>query len=209
MGAYYEVSWRRSLKQLALPLLMKSEIISLRNLSMVAAWTWWPSTSRGTGTTACPATTSTGRSAWAAGPTPGVTSGLQCYRSTSLTSSICTDRSTMWTFTLEAFWSNRTTTLWLVQFFKCIIGDQFARLKKGDRFFYDLGTDSNVMFSSEELREIRKSSLARLICDNSDVDRVQPFVLKLPISNTNALRSCDEETIPRLNLNVFNRNNSR
>jgi len=93
--------------------------------------------------------------------------------------------------------------------FKCIIGDQFARLKKGDRFFYDLGTDSNVMFSSEELREIRKSSLARLICDNSDVDRVQPFVLKLPISNTNALRSCDEESIPRLNLNVFNRNNSR
>merc|ERR1712157_646320 len=30
--------------------------------------------------------------------------------------------------------------------FKCIIGDQFARLKKGDRFFYDLGTDSNLMF---------------------------------------------------------------
>ncbi len=23
--------------------------------------------------------------------------------------------------------------------FNCIIGDQFARLKKGDRFFYDLG----------------------------------------------------------------------
>jgi len=93
--------------------------------------------------------------------------------------------------------------------FKCIIGDQFARLKKGDRFFYDLGVEANVMFSSEELREIRKASLARLICDNSDVDRVQPFVLKLPISNTNALRSCDEESIPRLNLNVFNRNNSR
>merc|ERR1712108_133024 len=92
--------------------------------------------------------------------------------------------------------------------FKCIIGDQFARLKKGDRFFYDHGNDSNIMFSSDELQEIRKSSLARLICDNSDVDRVQPFVMKLPFSKTNALRSCDEDSIPRLNLNVFNRNNS-
>jgi len=94
--------------------------------------------------------------------------------------------------------------------FKCIIGDQFARLKKGDRFFYDHGNDSNIMFSSDELQEIRKSSLARLICDNSDVDRVQPFVMKLPFSKTNAYRSCDEEeSIPRLNLNVFNRNNFR
>ena len=93
--------------------------------------------------------------------------------------------------------------------FKCIIGDQFARLKKGDRFFYDLGTDSNIMFSTQELQEIRKSNLARLICDNSDVERVQPFVLKLPISNTNALRSCNEESIPRMDLNVFNRNNFR
>ena len=93
--------------------------------------------------------------------------------------------------------------------FKCIIGDQFARLKKGDRFFYDLGIDSNIMFSTEELQEIRKSNLARLICDNSDVKRVQPLVLKLPISSTNALRSCEEESIPRLNLNVFNRNKFR
>ena len=26
--------------------------------------------------------------------------------------------------------------------FLCILGDQFARLKKGDRFFYDLGKQS-------------------------------------------------------------------
>jgi len=90
--------------------------------------------------------------------------------------------------------------------FKCIIGDQFARLKKGDRFFYDLGTDQNTRFEQRELAEIRKTSLARLICDNSNVDRVQPFVLKLPISNANAIRSCEEESIPRVNLNVFNRN---
>ena len=26
--------------------------------------------------------------------------------------------------------------------FLCLIGDQFARLKKGDRYFYDLGAHS-------------------------------------------------------------------
>ena len=90
--------------------------------------------------------------------------------------------------------------------FKCIIGDQFARLKKGDRYFYDLGVDINTRFSQQELDEIRKASLARLICDNSDVDSVQPFVLKLPLSNANAIRSCNEQTIPMLNLNMFARN---
>merc|ERR1719431_1443600 len=90
--------------------------------------------------------------------------------------------------------------------FKCIIGDQFARLKKGDRYFYDLGVDTNTRFSQLELDQIRKASLARLICDNSDVDSVQPFVLKLPLSNTNAIRSCNEQTIPRLDLNIFSRN---
>ena len=33
--------------------------------------------------------------------------------------------------------------------FKCIIGDQFARLKIGDRFFYDLGVDTNTMFNQQ------------------------------------------------------------
>ena len=38
--------------------------------------------------------------------------------------------------------------------FKCIIGDQFARLKKGDRFFYDLGNDSNIAFSLPQLNQV-------------------------------------------------------
>ena len=39
--------------------------------------------------------------------------------------------------------------------FKCIIGDQFARLKKGDRFFYDLGLDENLAFSLSQLNEVK------------------------------------------------------
>ncbi len=50
--------------------------------------------------------------------------------------------------------------------FLCIIGDTFARLRCGDRFFYDLDADPVVMFSGRQLRELRKTSLARseLIC---------------------------------------------
>ncbi len=52
--------------------------------------------------------------------------------------------------------------------FKCIVGDQFARLKLGDRFFYDLGLDRNTRFTEDQLREIRKTSMARILCDNTD-----------------------------------------
>ena len=37
--------------------------------------------------------------------------------------------------------------------FKCIIADTFARLKIGDRFFYDLGlNNSNTKFSPVQLQ---------------------------------------------------------
>ncbi len=45
---------------------------------------------------------------------------------------------------------------------------QFARLKLGDRFFYDLGLDPNTRFSEQQLQEIRKTSMARILCDNTD-----------------------------------------
>ena len=40
----------------------------------------------------------------------------------------------------------------------CILGDQFARLKKGDRFFYDLGGQTGS-FSSQQLDEVREDTL--------------------------------------------------
>ena len=67
--------------------------------------------------------------------------------------------------------------------FKCIIGDQFARLKKGDKFFYDLGVDQKRAFTLGQLDEIRKTSMARIICDNTDdIDRIQPLAFKMPTS---------------------------
>jgi len=89
--------------------------------------------------------------------------------------------------------------------FKCIIGDQFARLKKGDKFFHDLGVDQRRAFTQGQLDQIRMTSMARVICDNTDdVDRIQPLAFKMPTSRSNAMRLCSESTIPRVDLNVFN-----
>ena len=42
--------------------------------------------------------------------------------------------------------------------FLCIIGDQFSRLKKGDRFFYDLGKQTGS-FTKRNYFQIRYISL--------------------------------------------------
>jgi len=91
--------------------------------------------------------------------------------------------------------------------FKCIIGDQFARLKKGDRFFYDLGVDNNIGFTEQQLDQVRRTSMARIICDNTDdIDRIQPLAFKMPTSRANAMRACTEDSIPKVNLGVFKEN---
>ena len=81
------------------------------------------------------------------------------------------------------------------------------RLKLGDRFFYDLDVDPNVKFSPRQLQEIRKTSLARIICDNTDsIKKIQPMVFKLPDSSrTNAVVDCNSplQLIPSVDLTVF------
>ena len=47
-----------------------------------------------------------------------------------------------------------------------IIASQFARLRRGDRFFYEDNTDPNVSFTLAELNEIRKATFAKIMCNN-------------------------------------------
>jgi len=52
--------------------------------------------------------------------------------------------------------------------FACIIGIQFQKLKKCDRFWYE-NDDANLKFSEAQLNEIRKITLAKVVCENCDV----------------------------------------
>jgi len=84
--------------------------------------------------------------------------------------------------------------------FACIIGQQFLNLRKGDRFWYESG-DHPGAFSPSQLQEIRKTSLARVICDcMDDVDQIQPFVFLQPDPKLNPRSSCTGSTIPQLDL---------
>ncbi|XP_049292121.1 peroxidase-like isoform X1 [Anopheles funestus] len=85
---------------------------------------------------------------------------------------------------------------------RCILKEQFHRTRKGDRFFYENGNH----LTTAQLAEIRKASMAKILCENSLLNRVpemkqiQPFPFKLP-SNTNPLRLCT--TYPLPNYRVF------
>ncbi|XP_076051646.1 salivary peroxidase/catechol oxidase-like [Oratosquilla oratoria] len=89
--------------------------------------------------------------------------------------------------------------------FLCVVGDQFARLRKADRFFYDLGGQAGS-FNEVQLGEIRKSSWSRIICDNSDgIQVIQPLSFRLPDGGFNQLVRCDGPQIPRVDLRAWAR----
>lgn len=57
--------------------------------------------------------------------------------------------------------------------FYCIMAEQFTRTRQGDRFWYE-GTGSGK-FTLPQLREIRKASVSRLLCDNGkNIKKMQP-----------------------------------
>lgn len=62
--------------------------------------------------------------------------------------------------------------------FACIIVSQFAELKKGDRFYYEnapvAGQTLSSAFTGPQLREIKKNTMARIICNDYDVGSIQP-----------------------------------
>ncbi|XP_066966449.1 peroxidase-like [Macrobrachium rosenbergii] len=89
--------------------------------------------------------------------------------------------------------------------FACILGQQFLNLRRGDRFWFENGGFVSAL-SPEQLRELRKVTLARVLCDNlDDIDEIQPFVFRPPTENGRNLRvSCsNEESIPTMDLSFW------
>uniref|UniRef100_A0A915Q5C3 peroxidase n=1 Tax=Setaria digitata TaxID=48799 RepID=A0A915Q5C3_9BILA len=74
--------------------------------------------------------------------------------------------------------------------FACIIGPQFKRTRDGDRFYYE----NPGIFTKAQLKEIRKSSFSRLLCDNGDnIDKVPRESFRI-----GQITSCSK--IPKMNL---------
>ncbi|KAI6185441.1 Leucine-rich repeat and Immunoglobulin I-set and heme peroxidase domain containing protein [Aphelenchoides besseyi] len=73
--------------------------------------------------------------------------------------------------------------------FACIIGDQFKRLRDGDRFWYE----NPDVFSTLQLQQLRKSNLAKVICNNADsIEHVQNDVFKYVGEDKQMFRKCSE-----------------
>jgi peroxidase len=72
--------------------------------------------------------------------------------------------------------------------FSCIIGDQFRRLRDGDRFWYE----NAGVFTPLQLQQIKKTSLAKVLCNNGDaIDRVQEDPFLFVGTDGKRFRQCD------------------
>lgn len=74
--------------------------------------------------------------------------------------------------------------------FACIQGLTFQNLRDGDRFWYE----NPGIFTQQQRQEIEKASLSRVICDNTDVNAIQPNAF---LSNQKRV-TCD--SLPQVNL---------
>jgi len=82
----------------------------------------------------------------------------------------------------------------------CILADQFLRTKIGDRFWYET-SNPLVRFSRGQLQELRKVTLARLLCDDGDaLDVIQTRVMER-VTPANPRKRCSE--IPAIDLSYW------
>ena len=80
-------------------------------------------------------------------------------------------------------------------------------LKYGDRFWYDLGDLPGlpkIKFTLKQLTEIRKSSMARIVCDNTETTTQQPQAFRTSYEENRGDTRCDDfEQIPKLDFSSF------
>uniref|UniRef100_T1IMR5 Peroxidase n=1 Tax=Strigamia maritima TaxID=126957 RepID=T1IMR5_STRMM len=84
--------------------------------------------------------------------------------------------------------------------FACILARQFRNLKSGDRFWYE-NSGQPSSFNTDQLQEIRKVSLARIICDTTeDLQRIQSQVMRVA-GPGNSIIPC--QNLPSMDLRAW------
>ncbi|XP_043523513.1 putative uncharacterized protein DDB_G0282133 isoform X2 [Frieseomelitta varia] len=87
--------------------------------------------------------------------------------------------------------------------FACIIATQFSYSRRGDRFWYELPNQPSS-FTIDQLNEIRKVKLARVICDNTDlIDTIQIYPMVLPDHEINPRVPCRSGVLPSMDLSKW------
>uniref|UniRef100_A0A915DDW9 Peroxidasin n=1 Tax=Ditylenchus dipsaci TaxID=166011 RepID=A0A915DDW9_9BILA len=87
--------------------------------------------------------------------------------------------------------------------FACIIAKQFKKLRHGDRFWYENFFQPSA-FSGDQLNELRQTTLAGIICENTDdIGMIQPNVFQLPDNFGNCPMSCNTTIFNKLNLRYW------
>ncbi|KAF7278210.1 hypothetical protein GWI33_008704 [Rhynchophorus ferrugineus] len=85
--------------------------------------------------------------------------------------------------------------------FGCIIATQFRQLRKCDRFWYE-NEDPLVRFTEAQLAEVRKVTLAKILCENTDVySDMQRSVFDLPSNFLNPRVPC--HSLPSIDFNAW------
>ena len=87
--------------------------------------------------------------------------------------------------------------------FQCIVAEQFKRLRVGDRFWHENAPNENLntnqtAYNGAMLREIRKTTFARILCDNADSITA---VNKMVFQQSKERVECDQ--LPRVSLNPW------
>uniref|UniRef100_A0A182RDN6 Oxidase/peroxidase n=1 Tax=Anopheles funestus TaxID=62324 RepID=A0A182RDN6_ANOFN len=88
--------------------------------------------------------------------------------------------------------------------FACIIAIQFRQLRKCDRFWYE-NEDPVVKFTEQQLTEIRKTTLAKIVCESLDITGdMQRAAFDLPSNFLNPRVPCS--SMPQIDLSAWREN---
>ncbi|XP_064095412.1 peroxidase-like [Macrobrachium nipponense] len=86
--------------------------------------------------------------------------------------------------------------------FACVLADQFLRLKRGDRYWYET-SDEPQAFTKDQLVQIRRISLSRILCDNvPELGSIQRWPFRT-FSTGNPRLPCSSQSIPRMDYGAW------